>query len=120
MILTQNRSYTVDVAVPLNPGPGLTGNIVYPVNSSNVSLNANTALDFNIPTLPRMAVIYGNVNDGMGHVLANVTVTAYSQSLTSTPNVGFQVSGKTDLYGNYSLLVLSGTNYQLSFVPPTL
>jgi hypothetical protein len=118
MILAQSRSFTVGITVPMNMGPGLTAAFDYPINANSVKLDVNSTLGLNIPVLPSRAVIFGNVNDGNGHVLPNVTVTAYSQAISGAPNMDFYVSGKTDIYGNYSLLVLSG-NYRLSFVPPS-
>lgn len=116
MVLAQNRSFAVSVGAPL--GMGRSGIVSYPLTSSPVNLGGDTTLNFNIPSIVLRVQIFGNVNDGMGHVLADVVVTAFSQEITGAANAGFSTSVKTDIYGNYALLVPAGTNYQLTFVPP--
>ena len=119
MVLAQNRSFTVGVSIPLGEGVSFLGVINYPISSGAVSMGANTTLDFNIPALPRRPNIFGRVTDNSGNGVANVVISAYSQSITDAANVGFSASGKTDPTGNYSIAVLGGTNYQLTFFPPT-
>jgi hypothetical protein len=80
----------------------------------------NRTFDFTIPALLRRVTFFGNVHDGTGQLLADVAVTAYSQSITGAPNVGFAVSGKTDTRGNYSIFIPDGTDYELTLVPPGL
>jgi hypothetical protein len=119
MVLAQNRSFTVGVSVPLGQGVSFLGVLNYPISSGAVSMGADTTLDFNIPGLPRRPSIFGRVTDSSGNGVANVVISAYSQSITDAANVGFSASGKTDPNGNYSIAVLGGTNYQLTFSPPT-
>jgi hypothetical protein len=116
MALSQGRSYSVTVAVQPQ-GPSLFGELTYPLTSGAVQLGADASLDFPPPGLPGFATIYGTVTDNLGSAVPNVVVTASSQSL-DTPNVGFSIRGETNKYGNYSLQVLSGTNYQVTFSPP--
>ncbi|MGA2262565.1 MAG: carboxypeptidase-like regulatory domain-containing protein [Acidobacteriota bacterium] len=117
MILAQNRSFSVNVSVLLMSGSTPLGTILYPVPSTVVNLPANTVQDFNLPNLPNTATIHGRVTDSIGGV-ANVAVNAYSQSITGAANTSFSASTITDANGNYSITVLSGTNYQVIFVPP--
>jgi hypothetical protein len=118
MILARSRGYATWIELPLNMGTGLTAAIRYQPTAGNVILGGDASLDFNVLPQPGRAIIFGNVNDGLGHALAGVVVTAVSQSLTGAADMQYTVLGTTDIYGNYRLTVLSG-NYQLSFVPPS-
>ncbi len=118
MILAANRSFAAGVMMQVSVTAGEFDTISYPLSSNTLSLGGDTTLNFSIPAISRRVQIYGNVNDGQGHVLADVVVTAYSQSITGAANVGFSTSTKTDIYGNYRLLVPGGTNYRVTFVPP--
>jgi hypothetical protein len=85
-----------------------------------LNLAGDTAsYDFTVPALPGQVTISGRVTDSNGNPVNNVTVSALSQSITGTPNLQFFTGTTTDTSGNYSMSVLSGTNYQLSFTPPT-
>jgi hypothetical protein len=118
LVLARNRSFVVGVTAPLVQGTNVMGTIYYPLSSSAVSLAGDAALDFSVPTLLLRVVIYGTVKDSTSNALADVVVIAYSQSIAGAANTGFSVSGKTDIYGNYSITVPGGTNYRLTFVPP--
>jgi hypothetical protein len=119
MALVQNRSYTVMATIPFTPGGGLTGAIDYPIASNVLSLTGNKTFDIAVPSLRQNVQFYGHVKASSGNPIPDVTVTAYSESLTGAPNVGYSLSSKTDIYGNYSILVPGGTNYRLTFVPPS-
>jgi hypothetical protein len=118
MALVQNRNFVVSAALPIDLGANLVGRIIYPVNSNVVAMNGDTNLDLNVPLMRRNVIIFGNVKAAPGNPVADVLVTAYSQSISGLPNVSSSFSGKTDVYGNYSISVPGGTNYQLTFVPP--
>lgn len=118
MLLGLNRAYQASVSVPVMDGATLAGMIRYPINPSIVNLTGQAVLDFNMPAVRRGVILYGNISDGMGHALSGVTITAYSESLSDAPNVGFAAFTTTDIYGNYSIAVASGTNYRVSFLPP--
>lgn len=116
VVLAQNRSYTVIVSAQIIQTTTMSGWISYPLSPSAMSLSADTSLNFNIPTLPGRASFFGRVTDGLGNGIPNVVVTASTQS--TAPNVGFTATGTTDSNGNYSIGVLYGFNYRVSFVPP--
>lgn len=117
MILAQNRSFAVNVLVLLMSGSTPLGTILNPIPPTVVNLPANTVQDFNLPTLPNTATIHGRVTDGASGV-ANVTVSATSQSITGAAKTLFSASTTTNANGDYSMTVLSGVNYQVEFVPP--
>ena len=73
--------------------------------------------NFTTPSLPGQVAISGRVIDGSGAGVANVAVSAYSESLTGASNIGFAATGTTDSNGNYTFNILSGTNYQITFTP---
>jgi hypothetical protein len=120
MILARNRTYGVNASVPLlQGGTTMIGILSFPVNATNVSLSQDTVLNFNLPALPVQVTISGRVTAGSGQPVSGVAVVVSSQSITGAPNLGFSGFAQTDANGNYSLVVLSGTNYQVIFVPPT-
>ncbi len=103
----------------------LIGYISYPIPANNLNFTVDTAnYDFTIPTLSVYVTISGQVTDSHGNPVSNVVVVASSKSITgfTTPGVSFsstnQSFSQTDASGNYSLSVLSGTNYQLLYYPP--
>jgi hypothetical protein len=118
MTLARNRSFTVGVSIPVSLTPDESDTITYPVSPNPLNMGGDSTLDFSVPTIVRRVQIYGNVNDGSGHVIQNAVVTASSQSITGTANAGFSTSTRTDIYGNYKLLVPAGSNYRVTFVPP--
>jgi hypothetical protein len=120
MILARNRMYDVNVSVPLMQGATtMIGILDFPVSANIVSLNQDTVVNFSLPALPGQVTISGRVTDGGGQPVSGVGVAAFSQSITGATNLGFTAGTQTDANGNYSIVVLSGTNYQVIFVPPT-
>jgi phage baseplate assembly protein gpV len=95
------------------------GILDFPVSANIVSLNQDTVVNFSLPALPGQVTISGRVTDGGGQPVSGVGVAAFSQSITGATNLGFTAGTQTDANGNYSIVVLSGTNYQVIFVPPT-
>jgi hypothetical protein len=120
MALAQSRTFALGVEVPfLLPGTNLPAQILYTPSPSQVMLTGDLPLNISLPPLsPPSVTIFGFVTDTVGHALPNVTVTAYSQSIGGAPNVSFSVTGTTDILGRYSILVLGGSNYRLSYIPP--
>jgi hypothetical protein len=119
MVLAQGRNYAVGTSVPFTLGVNLFSAISYPVNpAGSVSLVGDTVLNLVIPSRPYNAVIGGRVRDNSGKGIANVVVTVYSQSIQDAAHMGFTAMGITNSAGDYSIGVLSGTSYQVTFVPP--
>jgi hypothetical protein len=119
MLLPRNLTYTVDVTMALISGSSYLGSIVFPNPGSSLNLSADVVnYNFTVPTLPSRVTISGKVTDASNNPVSDVSVLASSQSITNTPNLQFSTFAQTDAGGNYSISVLSGTNYQLVFYPP--
>jgi hypothetical protein len=118
MVLPQNRNLGAAVTVPIGVGVNLFSTIRYTPSPSPGSLTGDTTFPFLIPRLPFTATIFGTVTDNLGRPVANVAVSAASQSVQDAANVVFTGIVMTNALGQYSVAVLSGTNYQLTFVPP--
>ena len=99
-----------------NPGI-LIGRVTFPSAGQAVALNADGIVDLNVPPLPGLVSISGKVVDDSGKP-ARVNVTAVAQGVTGAPDVMFWAEAQTDSSGNYRLRVLSGSSYQISFLPP--
>jgi len=118
MVLAKNRSYTVDVSFLLMQGQTMLGFLSFPSTAYTVNLTADTVQNFVIPAAPAQVTISGKVTNNLGVGVSGVSISALSSSLTGVPNLQFSGFAQTDANGNYSLVVLSGTNYQIIFVPP--
>ncbi len=121
LLLAQNRTYGVRLIHSIsgsNPTVAL-GSIYLPITVSTVNMSGNNSYNFTVPALPGQVTISGHVTDGTGTAVAHVSVTASTESITGASNTGFAANGTTDSSGNYSFNVLSGTNYQLIFTPPS-
>jgi hypothetical protein len=119
MILMRGRSFEVDVLLPLITGTDVLGFVSYPIPASVVNMSGDTTFNFNLPAFPGQVMVSGRVTDSGGRGVSAVAVSAFSQSVTGAPNLGFIAGAQTDANGNYSFVVLSGTNYQITFTPPT-
>jgi hypothetical protein len=75
--------------------------------------------DFDFPPIPAQVTLSGRVTDSSARGISGVRVSAFTQNLTGAANVGFaSVGSTTDANGDYRLTLLSGSNYQISFIPP--
>lgn len=118
MILPRNVTYNVFAAVPLMQGTKLLGSFAFPLVANSVSLGQDTAnFDFTVPVPPVQVTISGHVTDSSGNPLGNVSVSAGSTSITGGQIYQYSGYGQTDATGFYSVVVLSGTDYTLSFFP---
>ncbi len=121
MILPKNITYGTGVTVDLIQGASLLGILSFPVSASSLNLTADTvSYDFTVPTLPAYVTISGNVTDSSSNPVNGATIIATSQSITgigTPPGLQFETYAQTNASGNYSMSVLSGTNYQLMFYP---
>jgi hypothetical protein len=114
MLLPQNRTYSMDVSYEPST---IAGMVSYPVTMSTVNLPGNATYNFTVPSLPVQVTVSGRVTDNSGNGVADVSVSAYTESLTGAANTAFSAGSTTDSNGNYSFNILSGTNYQMSFDP---
>jgi hypothetical protein len=114
LLLAQNRTYSMNVSYEPST---ISGTVSYPVTMSTVNLNGNATYNFTVPGLPAQVTVSGRVTDNSGSGVGDVTVSAYTESLTGAANTAFAAGSTTDASGNYSFKILSGTNYQMSFTP---
>ncbi len=120
LLLAGNRTYALSVSVTLIEGETFIGSVIYPVSgSTTLTLTSDTTHDFTLPAFPAQVNVSGQVTDSAGHGVNGAFVTAYSRTLTGAPDLGFTSGAETDANGNYHFVVLSGTDYQLTFTPPT-
>jgi hypothetical protein len=97
----------------------LLGTISFPLPASSVNLAQDTPnFDFTVPALPVQVTLSGRVTDSSGKPVSSVAITASSTSITGGQISQFNAFAQTDASGNYSMLLLSGTNYLISFIPP--
>jgi len=115
LLVPQGRSLSAMIMFPVNT----TGFAFFPATGRALgSLSGNRAENFNVPGLPGTVTISGKVTNSQGQGVAGVNVGAYSVNVTGATDVGFTAGAQTDGSGNYSMTVLSGANYQMTFVPP--
>ena len=81
------------------------------------NLAADRVEDFLLPALPATVTITGKVTNPDGLGLKGVTVSAETDQLANTSGLGFSSSAVTDDAGNYTLTVLGGTAYKVTFAP---
>ena len=119
MIMPRGLTYLVSAATTLMQGNTLVGAITFPLPASSVSLTQDTAnFDFTVPVLPAYVTISGRVTDSGGNPVSNVAIAANSTSISGGQISQFNGYSQTDANGNYSMVVLSGVNYLISFIPP--
>jgi hypothetical protein len=118
MILMRNRTYQVDLTLPLVQGATPIGLVTVPVPEAVVNLSGDATFNFTIPSLPATVTLSGRVTDAGGRGVGGASISAYTQSLTGVSGMGFMAFALTDADGNYSFQVLSGANYQIIIAPP--
>ncbi len=117
--MVQNLTYGINVSIAFKMGSsGGGGVITIPLPPNSTIVGNSTTLDLSVPTLPGLVTISGRVTDALGNGIANTSVSATSQSITGAPNLSISVGAVTDANGNYSMVVYSGTNYQITYTPP--
>jgi hypothetical protein len=117
LVVPRNRSYAMGVTVPLRIENRFLGTLDFPMTTDAVDLSADVIHNFNIPDVPERMTLSGTVTDSRGRALEGVSVIASVQGVTGAPTIGFTASASTDGLGNYSMPVLSGTGYQIQFIP---
>jgi hypothetical protein len=119
--LVINRAHATGVLVPVFKGSTTVpaGSATYPALGRDLSIGADSTADFNLPAFPAQVRITGKVTDGTGKGVQGVTVSAYSVELSGAPDLSYAGSAETDSSGNYELILLRGTNYEIQFTPPT-
>ncbi len=114
MAVAKNRTYRLGVWVVSNMQEGI---FFSPPGGSALDVVGNTTFDVITPGLPGRVTLSGRVTDLSGHPVANTSVSVTSDSITGAPGVSFMTYANTDSSGNYSISVLSGTNYRVVFTP---
>jgi hypothetical protein len=116
MILADNRDYRFSASVDNN-----TEHIVFSPSGGNlVHVSGATTVDLTFPELPGTVTLSGKVTDPSGYPVAGTTVIASSNFIAGAPGVVFANAARTDNGGNYSITLLSGTNYQVVFDPQVI
>src|SRR5258708_5500765 len=87
--------------------------------AGTTQLTGDSTQNIVFPRPPGTVVISGTVTDSAGIPVANAAVSTSTAEVSGVPMTGFTRSTQTDAMGNYSLTVLSGTNYDMIFHPPT-
>jgi hypothetical protein len=93
------------------------GRVTVPSAGQSVTLINDAIVDLNVPPLPPRVTISGRVVDGSGNGV-RVGVVAVAEGVAGAPNVMFRAEARTASDGSYRLTVLSGSNYEISFLPP--
>ena len=120
-LLPNSTAYALRVSMMLTQGTDYLGSITFPLSGSSLNLTGNTGnYDFSVPSLPGRVTISGRVIDSNGNPAKGAAVYGVSESITGTPDLRYMNVAQTDASGNYSLTVLSGRNYTLTFMPPLL
>ena len=119
MRLAAGRSYDVSVIVPVGSAQSPSGAAYYPLSGTSTAVSSSTTLNLTLPALPGQAIVTGKVSNGSGQGVKDVVVTATSQQLSGAANLGYGGSATTDASGNYQLVLLKGTNYEIVFTPPS-
>jgi hypothetical protein len=120
LILPKGLTYNVTAGTTLMQGSTILGSITFPSPANSLPLNQDTSnYDLTAPAPPALVTISGHVTDSNGNPVSKVIVTANSYFITGG-QISFFASYfvQTDDSGFYSLTVLSGTNYTISFTPP--
>jgi len=130
MPVTQGTSYSMSLSYPVYAGTSTTasGTISYsPPLNNPVAISGDTTYSFTMPGIgsaPTLVTLSGKVTDPGGNAVSGVTVSATSSLLTgatatgtSYTNAASTVAGTatTDTSGNYSIKVVPGTDYTLTF-----
>ena len=108
------------MSIPVYKGSttSVAGAAMYPSTIREITIGADTVSNFDLPAFPVQVRITGTVTDGSAKGVKDVSVLAYSKDLSGASGLAFSGSATTDASGNYELVLLSGTNYQVQFVPP--
>ncbi len=119
--LVTNRAHGIGVSVPVFKGAttAVAGSASYPALTRDLTLGADAVSDFNLPAFPAQVRITGKVTDSTGKGVKNVSVSAFSKELSGAADLGYAGLAQTDAGGNYELILLSGVNYEIQFIPPT-
>ncbi len=112
IILANQRSYRMSLFVPIAGGV-----LLADTGRDLQNLSGNRVEDFMLPALPDEATISGRVTDPQGQGLMGVTVVASAEQLAA--GLSFFSTAVTDDDGNYTLTVLAGADYTVTFTPPS-
>jgi hypothetical protein len=122
MLLKKGSSYNLSLAYSVYASTSTTvssGTVRYTPTSNQVTLNGNSTYNFpEVPAAPSMVTLSGKVTNNTGAAVPFVSITAASSALTGIPNSRFtSATAYSGSDGSFSILVPSGTDYQLTFVP---
>ncbi len=119
MLVPKSRPLSAMVQFPVGSGTTAAGYGMYPWPAVSLgTLSANKTQNFTIPTLPALVTISGKVTNSQSQGVAGVSVGAMSNQITGASGVYYMAGAETDSNGNYTMQVLNGTSYTLTFIPP--
>jgi hypothetical protein len=122
MVKPGGDPYVMSLGYAIGVGVG-SGKVVYtPAGNNPIIVSGQGAYDFTVPWIPGtsdLISISGTVRDAADNPIPGVTVSATTSSLANVtaPGVVFSsLTATTDSSGSYTLSILPGTNYSLSFM----
>lgn len=116
--LIQNRAYNIFATVPATSiGTDEQGGVFSPYDNRR-TFSTDSNLDLNVPGFPQEVQVSGKVVDDQGQPVEGVTVSIFTENVTGAANTAFTTDTTTNAQGNFSVTVLSGTNYRVEFDPP--
>jgi hypothetical protein len=119
LLVPKSRPLSAQVQFTVGSGTVPDGLGMFPWPVVNLgTLSANKTQNFNIPALPGLVTISGKVTNGQGQGVVGVAVGAMSTQITGASGVYYAAGAETDSNGNYTMKVLNGTNYTMTFQPP--
>ncbi|MFB3902842.1 MAG: hypothetical protein ACE15E_05260 [Acidobacteriota bacterium] len=118
LLVPKDRPLAVGVGFPVGVPPYGNAGFPWPGRALG-ALGANRTENFDLPTLPPPVQISGKVTNSQGQGVMGVEVSAFSSQITGAPGIYFVSGAETDMNGHYTVQVLSGTGYRLTFTPPS-
>ena len=119
LVVPKSRPLSAMVQFSVGSGVVPAGYGMYPWPAVSLgTLSADKTQNFAIPALPQLFTISGKVTNSLNQGVAGVSVGATSNQITGASGLYYMAGAETDSNGNYTMQVLSGTNYTLTFVPP--
>jgi hypothetical protein len=100
------------------------GTVNYAPTNNPFNIMGDEIIDFIMPGImgvPELLTISGTVTDNADNPVSGVTVTATSSSLSDATSPGASytsANATTDATGAYTLYIVAGSNYALTFSPP--
>jgi len=115
--LVSGRTYDIAAYAQIVANNPELGNVGFPVNLIRRDVAGDTSQDVNFPALPQLVTVTGRVTGPNGQAAAKAQININSADITGAPGASFSAVTTADSAGNYSVTVLSGSNYTVQFTP---